>query len=843
MAASEPDYQTLIAQIDEANRERDEAKREREDIERGRDEAERKLQNTTLPEYLDACHRYLHIGLAVQTDAPKLVGPKQLSTNPPSQCYRHNMAASSPDYETLLAQFHEERRKREEAERKREEAERKREEAERKLQDTTLPEYLDACHHHLHSNLTVQTITTLATQGDPANANKKLRPKRLQEWDQFPEQQAGIWEDLMDSDLVSERHFHSLAVLEGMGKTIAGRSIGSELDLHFFQRGAVDDHVTSIIQCLYKDPTVRQKFGLQGSIAFENHANTLSPEAQLQEGIEQMTVSGKAQRRSPRLTKDEEVQSANSMESTEPDAAGRANPTRSSRPAADQFCVYNTSVQGVENRVAAFVVEYKAPHKLPLGYIYSGLEDMVLEDVIRRKKSDDPRDRFRRLIAAVITQVFSYMVKIGSEYGCVGTGEATIFLKIPEDPTTVYYFLSVPKGDVGESTEWTTDSGGTGRLHLTAVGQMLAFTLGALQKPPRSQQWRVAAASKLPSWEVLDEDLVMTISREDAPSSDYKPPPNLEALRLSPIKLRPRRPPITSQSCAGPQDQHAARDDEHDEHDPDTPSRPPPSSQHMARTHPTASSSSPSQKTGKGQSGQYCTQKCLLGLVHGGPLDASCPNVRDHGKGHHQIDAPTFLARIRQQLSRDLDTDCEPVRRGACGVFFRIRLKSHGYAVAAKCFPIESVRRFRHEATVYGRLRSIQGIHVPVHLGNIDLKTPYYYEGICELVHVMFLSFGGTPISKHLTPENRAVVTSLAHCSAQAIHNLGVLHQDLEARNMLWNRETGGVMVIDFDIAEFVRDAGKAKPRGGGRSSFLQERGALDYELSTAVGGRRVREV
>jgi tRNA A-37 threonylcarbamoyl transferase component Bud32 len=106
---------------------------------------------------------------------------------------------------------------------------------------------------------------------------------------------------------------------------------------------------------------------------------------------------------------------------------------------------------------------------------------------------------------------------------------------------------------------------------------------------------------------------------------------------------------------------------------------------------------------------------------------------------------------------------------------------------------------------VYDLLRPIQGIHVPVHLGNIDLATPYYYEGICELVHMMFLSFGGKRISHRLTTENGPLITKPVNYSARAIHNLGVLHKDLEPRNILWNEEFGRAMVIDFERAEIVK--------------------------------------
>ncbi|KAF2193045.1 hypothetical protein K469DRAFT_551681 [Zopfia rhizophila CBS 207.26] len=110
---------------------------------------------------------------------------------------------------------------------------------------------------------------------------------------------------------------------------------------------------------------------------------------------------------------------------------------------------------------------------------------MEFEEVTRYRETDSPRDHFRRLMAAVITQAFSYMVKIGLEYGCVCTGEAFIFLRVPDDPRTVHYFPSVPKGDVGPTTGYAPNSDGANRLHLTAVGQVLAFTLQAPKTPPR----------------------------------------------------------------------------------------------------------------------------------------------------------------------------------------------------------------------------------------------------------------------------------------------------------------------------------------------------------------------
>jgi hypothetical protein len=102
--------------------------------------------------------------------------------------------------------------------------------------------------------------------------------------------------------------------------------------------------------------------------------------------------------------------------------------------------------------VAALTIEYKAPHKLTLGHIYEGLAEMNLDEVVEEGENESVAIRCRRLVAAIITQGFSYMVKARVEYGEIYTSEATIFLCIPDDPSTVYYSLSVPKGNVRAST-------------------------------------------------------------------------------------------------------------------------------------------------------------------------------------------------------------------------------------------------------------------------------------------------------------------------------------------------------------------------------------------------------
>jgi hypothetical protein len=103
--------------------------------------------------------------------------------------------------------------------------------------------------------------------------------------------------------------------------------------------------------------------------------------------------------------------------------------------------------------VAALTIEYKAPHKLTLGHIYKGLGEMELDEVMEVGTDESLAIRCQRLVAAVITQGYSYIIRAGVEYREIYTSVATIFLRVPDDPSNVYYALSVPKGDVGPTTD------------------------------------------------------------------------------------------------------------------------------------------------------------------------------------------------------------------------------------------------------------------------------------------------------------------------------------------------------------------------------------------------------
>jgi len=87
----------------------------------------------------------------------------------------------------------------------------------------------------------------------------------------------------------------------------------------------------------------------------------------------------------------------------------------------------------------AYLIGYKAPHKLTLGYLRSGLQDLDISEVVKclvvpKKELTEETASFnywaKRLMAAALAQTFHYMIEGGLEYSFLTTGEAMVFLKV-----------------------------------------------------------------------------------------------------------------------------------------------------------------------------------------------------------------------------------------------------------------------------------------------------------------------------------------------------------------------------------------------------------------------------
>ncbi|KAI1938719.1 hypothetical protein LOZ12_004040 [Ophidiomyces ophidiicola] len=659
---------------------------------------------------------------------------------------------------------------------------------------TTIFEYLDTCHTHLFLGLTVGD-TKDSTKGALTKPDGRLRPQKITEWLGFADEQEGVWNRLMDIEFVSERHFSSLSFLTELGASLRTETTRSELDLRHFQRDTLSRPVRSLISSLYSNEEVRTRFHLLGEISFENHGNTLNDEPTEDEPPAECPPA--------------------KLRKTDKGEATPTTPASNPHPLVDEFCVYN---RGNGQNLPAFIVELKPPHKLPLSIIEHSLKNMDLDEVLQCQPNESEKIKSRRTMAAVITQAFSYMIKSGVRYGYVSTGEAFIFLYIGEDPGTVYYYLSQPKKDVGESTGYAGQTDQPNKLHMTAVGQVLAFTLRSLLEPPCPQDWRKRAEDLLKPWQLCynDDSDITTPSPKSVATEGYTPElrSREDYASRSPVMTRAKKLILlpSQQPHASENDQSSEESDENSNYSPDSPCRgarrstnvmvviPPYHPKTSPRTRPFS----------EGRSRPYCTPQCLLGLLNGGNLDKACPNVNDHGTDKHQINISTFLSLLHDQLlikeERPLDLyasdGCESLHiHGSRGALFEVILFAYGYKLVGKGFPAWFLRYLQHERAIYQHLLPVQGRHVPVCLGTLDLsKLPLSYDGIAEIPQVLLLSFAG--ISLRRSGIDRKKLSKMASESLQAIHRLGVRHCDPYVRNIFWNVDSKRVVFIDFERAQ-----------------------------------------
>ncbi|OAQ57692.2 serine threonine protein kinase [Pochonia chlamydosporia 170] len=689
----------------------------------------------------------------------------------------------------------EEQRRREEEQRRREEEQRRREEAERLAKASlplTLQQYLEAC-HSLDLAVDVVTDRSLTTQGDTTNPTGRIFPRRIIPWENFPAKQQKIWEKLSISpEFASQTVFPSQHQLSYVKSIL--QPISSEIGLRNFERDVVENAVQKMVDETYKDPILRNGLGLKGTVTFESHTNLGEHSDSTLQSMERMSISGS----------DSRALASASTTRTRGQKPRRKAKGKGNR--ADQFCIYRTS-EG--KNVPTIAIEYKAPHKLSVDEIVTGLDSEIRpeRDVIN-KDGQGFTFNARALTAAVVTQLFSYMIGKGIRYGYFCTGQAFGFLNIPDDPSTVYCAVCVPKLDVMDDDE--------NRLHRTAAAQVFAFLVQALLATPPAESWH-DDAEKLGRWDVEYEDILSKIppsERKDKEprASPYKPQ-RWKGFTRSPIRTRSScQPPVT----------RPARSEDQDDYDPPSPT---PNLSGMGKKQV---QSAKTDSSGGGESGQrtqrqsrqqqqrqrgetqphiedrlYCTHRCLLGLAHGGPLDEDCPNVHYHGRVH--IPQAKFLRLIRAQLARDRgpDADCISLYlSGSRGALFKVRLSSYGYTFVAKGMESFDHKFLAHESQVYCRLHPIQGKYVPVCLGIVELIRPYHYDG-GVYTSFLFLSWAGQSLTRCINPANKLSLVNGVTTALKELHRLGVLHCDAEPRNMLFDPKLGSIMLVDFERSEF----------------------------------------
>lgn len=710
----------------------------------------------------------------------------------------------------LRRQLEEERHAREEERKAREEAERLQGEAEQQLQPNTLLRLLDRCHKSLSQAIRVETDATLTTQGDVTDPVNRLYPKRIAPWLDFPQLQEQVWRKFDRTDAFTSRPlFPSDTQIDYVVTNIQGRPIYSEASLRNFERDTVDNFVELVIKALRDDKLLRYEFGIQGRVTFYDRANPSEPS--LEKSLEQMNIQDA---QTPQRLANKRHRSGRGREGGAAQSQKRDGTTRRRNRRADQFCVH---LAANERQIPVYAVEFKAPHKVTIPELVAGLHQIDLARDVIDQEGDTFEFYATRLVAAVVTQIFSYMIDSGVRYGYICTGEAFVFLHIPkDDPTVVQYFLCIPNQDVQADDEL--------RLHRTAIGQVLAFTLQALAADAPSQEWH-DEAHKLTTWEVEYLDVLREIPetlRKDPPASNYRPSHWKRDPKIHNTRSRARCQPDASTP------KHSSTEGSGSEEESHSPSTAAASRSRSSRGRgnnrksPRGSGRTRTDRDNKqtsrkdGQSTRpYCTIACIRGIVNRDSLDKKCPNWKLHGNLCHSIGPQEFTRQLHRQLARDRDFGFEQLHVcGRTGYLMKATLLSRGYTVIIKATTVEKQHRLQAEVDNYRHLRNLQGQQIPVCLGAFTPRVSYWYHG--ELMErMMILSWSGRRIQHVINDENSSFFHQEREKALAILRSHGVVHGDSEWRNMLWDDLSGCLTVIDLEDVKWLKRPRALAPRSG----------------------------
>lgn len=600
----------------------------------------------------------------------------------------------------------------------------------------------------------------------PGKIGRKY-PERIVPWDSFESRQQGIWEILSASSNYSDRLFAPAAKLQREVENNLGGSYIANVNYTVLRP------VLTILRDFFTNKELRQQ------LQFPSYAT--------------------------------QIVFCRDLENLHDSKVSKAEPTRQKAFNDNDVCNLCTVQSEKEIEIPVYRIDYLSPLKLSAAEILYELQgELISTRNLINHKDKDFKYHSKRQVLAVITHLFSSMIKTGVQYGYVRTGEALIFLYISDDPSQVEYHVCNSRD---------LNLKGPASLHKTAIAKIVAFSIQAVAAKPPPQDWHDAAA-ELDTWAADYDDVVKNVPKRSQKERIMRDTPDYGT---SPSATLVSHLPVALQS--EPQTKDTGSNNENKEENPakcsnlDAPNCGPRSHDLIGIDEVEDFGNVKSDirplnnaKNGNGSEKHvherdYCSVACLLGLADGGDLDPNCPNNADHGQSH--LEHFEFLSLLREQLAHDRGrvTDCEPLWvSGTRGVMFKITLTSHGYTVIAKGVELHNATHLTHEDEVYRHLHSIQGIHIPVCLGNIDLLLPYHHWGT-EYVRFLLQSYAGVPARDTINELNKFDIWHKATDAMKAIHRLGVIHTHPDNKNIMTKntRESGLVVqIIDFARAVIV---------------------------------------
>ncbi|KAG6040814.1 hypothetical protein E4U41_006985 [Claviceps citrina] len=615
-----------------------------------------------------------------------------------------------------------------------------------KSRPTTLDEYLVAHHTSVFSGFGVEPNLRFTSDALVVDPSTKWCPENLRPWPDFFEQQRTVFGRLYDAIPTESRLFDSRVFLEGLGDRYRREPVESERCLSFFLLDTLIHPMKLVIKQLKKVEEVGKRFAMGDDVVFK-----ITPHA-LSDTTEEV-VTREARGWNPYALR------------------------------ADQICVYRTDGASTtaESRTLISVIDLQGASQAD-GCASARRAPADADERMPTSEDTDALFQFRaeKLVASAVTRTYHYMIESGLEsgleYGLLTTGEAIVFPKVDwAEPSTLYYHLAEPGPEVSAHPDDTAIC--------SALGQCLAFTLMALGAPGECHQHgQDERRRESHGWPEdtcgVRRSAHQLFSADNFRDSEALTQPLMEPPMMMTVVMLKKK---------------------HQNHRPTPPSRLREKGSDAAR-----------------RTGRTVHKHAFGGLVEDQGLDPHCPNLMLHRRAEgdaadrelHPVSHGKWLRLLWQQLNETLDEGITPLRTGGWrSVLFKATLSAYGYTFVGKGTVRAFIPELEHEADVYGRLRRIQGTHVPV-------KRTYYYDHRVSVVYMTFLSWGGLSIrSRALDGQARGragagvklAQAGLALRALQAVHDEGFVHRRVSRGNVLVNEDEPGaglrVMLIDFEEA------------------------------------------
>ncbi|KAL2884915.1 hypothetical protein HOO65_090210 [Ceratocystis lukuohia] len=503
-------------------------------------------------------------------------------------------------------------------------------------------------------------------------------------------------------------------------------------------------------------------------------------------------------------------------DASEPRPSKAQSPNRSIKP--DGTCV--AIMEKTLKDRCLLVIEHKPAHIHTPTLLENALEQIAKSDgsiflgsmgpeSVSGTKKMPKSQKGLAIVAKALVQTYNYMVALGLSYGYISTGECTVLLHIDyEEPSELYFHLCVHQKDVkgiplrpvtaplaqDDDIAAALEDG----IKNTPCAIIMTMIQLALNQPNLSAQEIASVQKDLPRYPDTKN-----------PPSDPSPGPGKgdgngggkgggnPSLRNKYPLLPPPSGGSSSQSRQDPSKRQMANKHTYMNPGPHRPPQP-----------------------------EYCSQKCLLGVVNGSFLDASCPNSHLHRQysassdGKHPLTLAQLVDVIQTQLDTNLDSDCEVQRHksGLFGTLVKLTAHPYGYTFVGKGMMDLGLPFIHHELQVYSRLRPIQGVFVPVCLGHVSMQQTLNVEFL-PIRQMLLMSYAGESV--------REMGDVVDNIEAQLLA-LGVVHGDIREENVTYDAMSRQTMLIDFHRSQIFDPAPKTTFVGPARSAVLKQEHILN---------------